>query len=111
MVTESEIIDRAEDTARESHDRLDRVPAGLGDRTRRAERIQQAARELRSRHQQQAHTDEQRVAAAVTRLRRSQQGLPVVGGYRTARTDCAKHEHIWRGRSPRIRPSWTGMPR
>ncbi|WP_181725755.1 transposase, partial [Nocardia gipuzkoensis] len=51
MVTESEIIDRAEDTVRGSHDRPDRVPADLGDRTRRADRIQQAARELSSRHQ------------------------------------------------------------
>jgi transposase len=81
MVADSEDTDRAEDiAARGAHDAgLDRVPAGLGDRTRRAERIHQAAQELGTQLQRRARADEDRQAVAVTRRRRSEQGQPVVG--------------------------------
>jgi hypothetical protein len=81
MVADSEDTDRAEDTtARGAHDAgPDRVPAGLGDRSRRAERIHQAARELRTQLQRRARADEDRHAAAIARRRRSEQGQPVVG--------------------------------
>lgn len=80
MVTESENTDREEDAdTSEVGAGMDRVPAGLGDRTRRAERIRQAALELRDRQQRLDRTDEQREAAAIARRRRSEQGMPVVG--------------------------------
>jgi transposase len=81
MVAAAEDTDRAEDTAacgaRDAG--LDRVPAGLGDRTRRAERIRQAAQELDTQLQRRARADEDRHAAAIARRRRSEQGQPVVG--------------------------------
>ena len=81
IVAESEDTDQAEDmTARAAGDvGSDRVPAGLGDRTRRAERIRQAAAELRAQLQRRARADEQREAAALARRRRSEDGTPVVG--------------------------------
>lgn len=81
MVADSEDTDRAEDiAARGAHDAgPDRVPAGLGDRTRRAERIQKAALELRTQLQRRTRSDEDRQAAAIARRRRSEQGQPVVG--------------------------------
>ena len=81
MVADSEGTDRAEDTAaRGAHDAgLDRVPAGLGDRTRRAERIHRAAQELETQLQRRALADEDRQAAAIARRRRSERGQPVVG--------------------------------
>ena len=80
MVAESESIDRTEGAAASGmRDGQDRVPARLADRTRRAERIRQAAEDLRGRHRQQAHADQQRETAAIARRRRSEQGLPVVG--------------------------------
>ena len=81
IVAESEDTDQAEDmTARAAGDvGSDRVPAGLGDRTRRAERIRQAAAELRAQLQRRARADEQREAAAIARRRRSEDGKPVVG--------------------------------
>jgi hypothetical protein len=53
--------------------------AGLGDRTRRAERIHEAAHELGTQLQQRARADQGRQAAAVAPRRRSEQGQPVVG--------------------------------
>ncbi len=81
MVAESEHTDQVEDTAGHGADDAgpDRVPADLGDRTRRAERIQQAAAELRAQLQRRAHADEEREAAAIARRRRSEEGQPVVG--------------------------------
>jgi len=81
MVAESEHTDQVEDTAGHGADDAgpDRVPADLGDRTRRAERIQRAAAELRAQLQRRAHADEEREAAAIARRRRSEEGQPVVG--------------------------------
>jgi transposase len=81
LVAEAEDIDRDEDTtaAGADHAGQDRVPADLSDRTRRAERIRQGARELRAQLQRRARVDEDRHAAAVARLQRSEQGEPVVG--------------------------------
>ncbi len=81
MVADAEDTDRAEDAAaRGTHDAgLDRVPASLADRTRRAERIHQAAQELRTQLQQRARVDADRHAAAIARRLRSEQGKPVVG--------------------------------
>jgi transposase len=81
MVADADETDRAEDAAtRGGHDAgLDRVRAGLGDRTRRAERIRQAADELRTQLPRRARADEDRCAAAMARRRRSERGQPVVG--------------------------------
>jgi hypothetical protein len=81
MVADAEGTDRAEATgARGAHGAgLDRVPAGLGDCTRRAERIRLAAQELETQLQRRVRADEDRHAAAIARRRRSEQGQPVVG--------------------------------
>jgi hypothetical protein len=81
MIVESEDTDRAEDAAaRAGHDDgLHRLPAGLGERTGRAERIRRAARELRSQQQRQARAEQEHQAGAIARRRRSENGQPVVG--------------------------------
>jgi transposase len=82
IVAEADSTDHVEDTAASAnpaHDPLDRIPAELGDRTRRRERIRQAAEELTTEHQRRARVDEDREAAALARRRRSEQGQPVVG--------------------------------
>jgi transposase len=81
MVAESEDTDRAENSAghRVNDAGRDRVPTGLGDRTRQAERIRQAADELRAQLRRRTRADEEREAAAVERRRRSEDGQPVVG--------------------------------
>ena len=82
MVTEADRSDQAEDSAArvaDDDDRPDRVPAPLGDRTRRLERIRQAAHELEAQQQRRTRADEDHQAAALARRRRSEQGQPVVG--------------------------------
>lgn len=82
MLAEAERTDQAEDVAAgesDGDDRPDRVPVDFGDRTRRRERIRQAARELEAQHQRRARVDAERDAAALARRRRSEQGQPVVG--------------------------------
>ncbi|GGG72619.1 hypothetical protein GCM10011374_41700 [Kocuria dechangensis] len=82
VVTEAQETDRAEDAeARggDGDDRPDRVPAALGDRTRRRERIQQAAEELKAQQQRRTRGQAEHEAAALARRRRSEQGQPVVG--------------------------------
>lgn len=82
MLADADRTDQAEDAAAsesDSDDRPDRVPAEIGDRTRRLERIRQAARELEAQHQRRARADAERDAAALARRRRSEQGQPVVG--------------------------------
>jgi transposase len=81
VVADAEDTDGAEDAvARDAPDAgLDRVPASLGDRARRAERIRLAAEELRTQLQRRARADEDRRAAAMARRRRSEQGQPVAG--------------------------------
>jgi hypothetical protein len=82
IVGDAERADAAEDAAaarKPGEDRPDRVPSELRDRTRRRERIRQAASELTAQHQQRARADEEREAAALQRRRRSEQGQPVVG--------------------------------
>ena len=82
MVAQAEQTDAAEDTAEAEGDeqnRIDRVPAALGDRTRRAERIRQAAKEVIAQREQRVEADAQRKAAAVARRRRSEAGEPVRG--------------------------------
>ncbi|HYY01512.1 MAG TPA: transposase, partial [Mycobacterium sp.] len=81
LLAEAEDTDRVEDTnaAGAANAQRDRVPPDLGDPTRRAERIRQAAQELRTQLQRRARADEGRHAAAMARRRRSEQGEPVVG--------------------------------
>lgn len=76
MITEAEQSDRAEDT---SDGAADRIPADLSDRTRRTERIRQAARELQEQLQRRARATRQRESAAIERRRRSEDGQPMVG--------------------------------
>jgi hypothetical protein len=82
MVVDADGADQAEDAAASENpddDQPDRVLSELGDRTRRRERIQQAAHELAAQHQRRARADEEREAAALERRRRSEQGQPVMG--------------------------------
>lgn len=82
MVAQAGQTDAAEDAAQakgDGDDRGDRVPAALGDRTRRAERIRQAAQEVTAQHDQRVRADAQREAAALARRRRSEAGEPVRG--------------------------------
>lgn len=82
MLADADRTDRAEDAAAsetDGDDRPDRVPADFGDRSRRLERIRQAARELEAQHQRRARMNAERDAAALARRRRSEQGQPVVG--------------------------------
>jgi transposase len=82
IVAEADRADEADDAAaavNPDHDHLDRVPVDLSHRTRRRERIQQAAHELTAQHQRRARADEEREAAALARRRRSERGQPVVG--------------------------------
>ena len=82
VVAEAEKTDRAEDAAAHESggdERPDRVPADLRDRSRRRERIRQAAEELKAQHQRRTRAQAEHQAAALARRRRSEQGLPVVG--------------------------------
>jgi transposase len=82
MLEDADRLDQAEDasTSRAHGDeRLDRVPADLGDRTRRRDRIRRAALELEAETQRRARADEERERAALARRRRSEDGQPVVG--------------------------------
>jgi transposase len=82
MVAQAEQTDAAEDAAQakgDGDDRGDRVPAALGDRTRRVERIRQAAQEVTVQREQRVEADAQRQAAALARRRRSEAGEPVRG--------------------------------
>ena len=82
IVADADRVDRAEDAAASENPddaRPDRVPADLRDRTRRRERIRQAAHELAAQQRRRTRADEEREAAALERRRRSEQGEPVVG--------------------------------
>ncbi|MCM3487093.1 transposase [Kocuria rosea] len=82
VVAEAEEADRAEDAAARGEDgdeRPDRVPAALGDRTRRRARIKQAAEELKAQQQRRTRAQAEHEAAALARRRRSEQGQSVVG--------------------------------
>jgi transposase len=82
LLNEAAKIDQLED-ARASADvtnqHCDRVPAELADRTRRRDRIRQAAQELDAQTQRRVRVAEERERAAVARRRRSENGQPVVG--------------------------------
>jgi transposase len=111
MVAESEDTDRAEDDAQGAHqDRLDRVPPRLGNRTHRAERIQQAAQELSAQLQRRARGNEQRSRLPLHVVADQRQASRSSDGFRTDRTDYPKHARTSLGRSPSIRASWIGMP-
>jgi transposase len=56
-----------------------RMPAGLRDRSGRAERLRAALAEITTREQAEQQADEQREASAARRLQRAQAGEPVVG--------------------------------
>ena len=82
IVADADRTDEAENAAATTSaddDQPDRVPADLGDRTRRRERIRQAAMELTAQHQRRSRVEEERAAAAWERRRRSEDGQPVVG--------------------------------
>lgn len=76
MISDAEQVDQAEHSCEGG---LDRVPVSLSDRTRRAERIERAARELREQLHRRAREDADRNAAAIARRKRSEDGQPVVG--------------------------------
>lgn len=82
MVAAADRTDHVEDAAAlqsPADHSPDRVPGNLGDRTRRRERIQQAADELAAQHQRRRRLDEEREAAALQRKQRSEEGQPMVG--------------------------------
>jgi transposase len=75
-------IDQLEDARASTesvNQQCDRVPAELADRTRRRDRIRQAARELDAQTQRRARVEEDRQRAAAARRQRSEDGQPVVG--------------------------------
>lgn len=68
MVTQAEQTDVGEDAAEargDEQNRVDRVPAVLGDRTRRAERIRRAAQEVTAQREQRVEADAQRPGSGV----------------------------------------------
>lgn len=82
FVADADRTDQTENAAASENsddDRPDRVPSDLGDRTRRRERIRQAAHELAAQHERRTRADEEREAVALERRRRSERGQPVVG--------------------------------
>src|SRR3954454_20203087 len=82
MLADADQVDQAENAATSGNhddDQQDRVPSDLSDRTRRRERIRQAAHELNAAHQRRTRADAEREAAALERRRRSEEGQPVVG--------------------------------
>ena len=81
MIAEAERADAIEDARADQDEYLDgdRIPPGLVDRSRRTERIREAARQLAERHRRLEQADHARDAAARERLARSEAGLPVVG--------------------------------
>jgi len=75
-------IDQLEDARASTesvNQQCDRVPAELADRTRRRDRIRQAAQELDAQTQRRARVEEDRQRAAAARRQRSEDGQPVVG--------------------------------
>jgi transposase len=80
MVADAGRLDAAEDAAAAAGEADgDRLPGQLRDRTARAERIRQAAREVTGQLQRRERAGRQRQEAALARRRRSEAGEPVVG--------------------------------
>jgi transposase len=82
MVSEAEQTDDSENArcaGSESSGDGDRVPAGLGDRTGRRQRIREAAEEVAAQMERKRSVDDARTAAARIRLARSRAGERVVG--------------------------------
>lgn len=112
MVAEAGRVDDAEDASSRSgdgEDRSDRVPSRMGDRTRRNERIRQAAQELQVQQRQRDRADEEHEAAALARLRRSEAGSLSLAASRMGRTGWPRRVRTWSGRSLSIRRSWIAM--
>ena len=82
MVAEAEDTDTAENNraaGRPSNDDGDRVPQPLIDRTRRAQRIREAAEEVALILKQKQKVTDDRAVSAQARLEKSQAGEPMVG--------------------------------
>ncbi len=82
IVADADRADHVEDAAaleRRQDGRPDRVPSDSSDRTRRRERIRQAAEELTAQYQRRTQAEMEREATALERRRRSEDGQPVVG--------------------------------
>jgi transposase len=82
VIEDAARIDQIEDaaaTAEDVSEQCDRVPAELADRTRRRDRIRQAAQELAVQTQRRDRADEDRERAAIARRQRSESGQPVTG--------------------------------
>ena len=79
IVAEAGELDAAEDAAGAAAGPGDRLPGPLADRTGRAERLRQAAREVAAQAQRRERAGQQRQEAALARRRRSEAGEPVVG--------------------------------
>jgi len=82
VIEDAAKIDQIEDagaTAEDVNEQRDRVPPELVDRTRRRDRIRQAAQELAAQTQRRARADEDRERAAIARRQRSESGQPVKG--------------------------------
>jgi hypothetical protein len=85
IVTEAQRLDAAEEVASaaagSSDDDSDgeRLPARLGDRSHRTQRIRQAAQEVAEQTRRRARAQREREEAALARRRRSEGGGPVVG--------------------------------
>ncbi len=81
MITQAEHADAIDNAHADQDENLDgdRMPPELVDRSHRAERIREAARQLAERHRRLDEQDHVRDAAARERLARSEAGLPVAG--------------------------------
>jgi transposase len=80
MVADAGRLDAAEDAAAAGGGADgDQLPGRLRDRSGRAERIRQAAREVTAQLQQRERAERQRQETALARRRRSEAGEPVVG--------------------------------
>ncbi len=78
MVAEAEHADAAEAHGRERVDG-DRVPAGLGERCGRLQRIRQAAEQVSAQMRREQQEQDEKTAAAKTRRDKSEAGQPVRG--------------------------------
>jgi Transposase domain (DUF772)/Transposase DDE domain len=83
LVADAQRLDAAEEAAEGSNDHDDddgqRLPAQLGDRSHRRQRIHQAAQEVAEQQRRRERADRERDEAALARRRRSEAGEPVTG--------------------------------
>jgi transposase len=118
LLGEAAQVDAEEDAAHahdEATDRGDgdgqRMPAGLRDRSGRAERLRAALAEITARAQAEQQADEQREAGAAGRLNAPRPASRWWAAFRAGRIDWPRPRPTWLARSPASRPSTIAGPR